>query len=187
MDHYIDIRLRQDPEFPAHQLLEALYSKLHRALVHMACDNIGVSFPDVSDDGKRLGQRLRLHGSATSLHELSMRDWLKGMRDHVNVDGIKPVPNTSLHRCVQRIQIQSSAARMRRRLMRRKGISEAEALKQIPDSASRQTDLPFIVLRSQSTGQTFPLFIRHNAASTTSVPGAFNAYGLSQTATVPWF
>lgn len=109
------------------------------------------------------------------------------MRDHVNVDDMKPVPATDLHRTIQRIQVQSSAARLRRRLMRRKDISEAEALKQIPDSASRQTDLPFITLRSQSTGQTFPLFIRHNKASNTSTPGTFNAYGLSQTATVPWF
>lgn len=187
MDHYIDIRLRPDPEFPAHQLLEALYSKLHRVLVQRASDNIGVSFPDVSKDGKHLGQRLRLHGDAAVLQSLSARDWLKGMRDHVIIDDMKPAPATNLHRTVQRIQVQSSAARLRRRLIRRKGISEAEALKQIPDSASRQTDLPFITLRSQSTGQAFPLFIRHNATSKESTSGTFSAYGLSQTATIPWF
>ena len=33
MDHYVDIDVRTDPEFPAHQLMSALYAKLHRALV----------------------------------------------------------------------------------------------------------------------------------------------------------
>ena len=33
MDHYVDIDVRPDPEFPVHQLMSALYAKLHRALV----------------------------------------------------------------------------------------------------------------------------------------------------------
>lgn len=187
MDHYIDIRLRPDPEFPARQLLGALYSKLHRALAQIGCNDIGVSFPDVSQDGNRLGGCLRLHGDIAVLQRMSTQDWLAGMRDHVTVGEIKPVPNTALHRSIRRVQVQSNAARMRRRLMRRKGISEAEALRQIPDAASRHTDLPFITLRSQSTGQTFPLFLLHGAPTNEPTNGSFNAYGLSPSATVPWF
>ena len=33
MDHYLDIRLLPDPEFPAPLLMNALFTKLHRALV----------------------------------------------------------------------------------------------------------------------------------------------------------
>lgn len=33
MDHYLDIRVLPDPEFSAQTLLEALFAKLHRALV----------------------------------------------------------------------------------------------------------------------------------------------------------
>lgn len=33
MDHYIDILLLPDPEFPASMLMGALYNKLHKALV----------------------------------------------------------------------------------------------------------------------------------------------------------
>jgi CRISPR-associated endonuclease Csy4 len=187
MDHYMDIRLRPDPEFAAHQLLGALYSKLHRALVQIDSNDIGVSFPDVSQDGKRLGQRLRLHGTAAALRGLSSRGWLEGMRDHVDVNETKPAPQTALHRSIRRIQVQSNAARLRRRLMLRKGVSEMEALKQIPDAASRKTDLPFITLRSQSTRQAFPLFILHDAPTKEQIAGPFNAYGLSQIATIPWF
>lgn len=187
MDHYIDIRLRPDPEFAAHQLMGALYSKLHRALTEIDSSNIGVSFPDVSADGRRLGQRLRLHGDVAALQKMTARDWLTGMRDHVCVDETRRVPDTALHRSVRRIQVQSNAARLRRRLMRRKNISEADALKQIPDSASRQTDLPFLSLRSHSTAQSFPLFIQHQAPTGEPTAGPFNTYGLSRTATVPWF
>ena len=48
MDHYVDIDVQPDPEFPAHQLMEALYAKLHRALMAHNSTSIGVSFPGFS-------------------------------------------------------------------------------------------------------------------------------------------
>lgn len=45
MDHYLDIRLRPDPEFPPAQLMSVLFGKLHQALVAQGGDRIGVSFP----------------------------------------------------------------------------------------------------------------------------------------------
>jgi len=187
MNRYIDIRLRPDPDFPSHQLMSALYSKLHHALVQFRRDDIGVSFPDLSHDGKRLGHCLRLHSTTDALQHLAGGDWLAGMRDHVQIGNLAPVPETTLHRPIRRVQVQSSAARLRRRLIRRKGISEQEALQHIPDSASRQTTLPFVLLRSRSTAHAFPLFIEHGAPQEHPVDGPFNTYGLSQTATVPWF
>lgn len=187
MNRYIDIRLRPDPDFPSHQLMSALYSKLHRALVQLHRDDIGVSFPDLSQDGKRLGHRLRLHSTTDALQHLANGDWLTGMRDHVQISDMQSVPETTLHRFIRRVQIQSSAPRLRRRLMRRKGISEDEALQHIPDSASRRTTLPFVLLRSRSTAHAFPLFIEHGILQEHPIGGPFNTYGLSQTATVPWF
>jgi CRISPR-associated endonuclease Csy4 len=50
-----------------------------------------------------------------------------------------------------------------------------------------QTDLPWINLRSLSNGQSFRLFIRHGDILAFPVGGEFSNYGLSSTATVPWF
>lgn len=48
-----------------------------------------------------------------------------------------------------------------------------------------RTDLPWLNLRSLSTGQSFRLFIRHGELLSAPVVGMFSTYGLSATATVP--
>jgi CRISPR-associated endonuclease Csy4 len=187
MDHYVDIQVRTDPEFPAHQLMSALYAKLHRALVAQACTRIGVSFPGVDAQAPHLGTRLRLHGKIADLSALLECDWLTGMRDHVALTSPTQVPDTAQYRALRRVQVKSSPERLRRRLMRRHGFGEHEARQRIPDEAARFARLPFLQLRSTSTGQTFRLFIDHGPIQACAVPGSFNAYGLSQEATIPWF
>jgi len=189
MDHYVDIDVQPDPEFPAHQLMSALYAKLHRALVlrQGAGAGIGVSFPGFDAQGTYLGTRLRLHGTLAALAELLESDWLTGMRDHVALTPPRPVPPDTGHRLVKRVQVKSSPERLRRRLMRRHGFDEREACERIPDKLAQRTNLPFVALRSMSTGQPFMLFIEHGPVQPGAVAGGFNAYGLSQGATIPWF
>lgn len=187
MDYHVDIDLRPDPEFPPHQLMGALYAKLHRALVAREVNTIGVSFPGVNVKAPHLGTRMRLHGSVTALSELLASDWLAGMRDHIALTPPARVPDNAQFRCVMRVQVKSSPERMRRRLMRRHDINEQEARQRIPDESARLTNLPFIQLRSTSTGQSFRLFIEHGSIQPRAVCGDFNAYGLSQGATIPWF
>lgn len=187
MDHYFDIRLRPDPEFPAPQLMNALLSKLHRALVRHGAGLIGISFPAVNAQAPHLGDRLRLHGGVMALQALQGSDWLSGMRDHVNCDPLSLIPAEAQHRVVRRVQAHSSPERMRRRLMQRLQLSAEQAAQRIPDSSAQLLRLPFAQLRSASTGQTFRLFIEHGPLRSSAMPGEFSAYGLSQTATVPWF
>ena len=188
MDHYLDIRLLPDPEFAPLDLMDALYAKLHRALVSTRSEVVGVSFPHVHADGPGLGDVLRLHGSSAHLSDLLAVNWLTGMRDHVTLSPVQAVPAVCQHyRVVSRVQAKSSPERERRRLMRRKGLDEAQARAKIPDTSAEWLDLPYARLRSQSTGQTFHLFVRHGALVDQAVPGVFGAYGLSATATVPWF
>jgi CRISPR-associated endonuclease Csy4 len=187
MDHYVDIEVRPDPEFPANQLMSALYAKLHRALVAQGCNRIGVSLPGVERAGAHLGTRLRLHGELAALTTLLASDWLAGMRDHVALTQPARVPDSAQHRVVKRVQLKSNPERLRRRLMRRHDLDEREAIQRIPDEAARFTRLPFVQLRSASTGQTFRLFIDHGPLLASAAPGDFNAYGLSQGATIPWF
>jgi len=187
MDAYLEIRLLPDPEFAPTTLMNALFSKLHRGLVaHGGC-NIGVSFPDVGKNGRSLGDRLRLHGNKTDLEKLMASNWLAGMRDHATVSEIAKVPVHARQRTVRRVQAKSSPERQRRRLIARKGISAERAMQTIPDGAAERLNLPYLVLTSQSTGQQFRLFVEHLTVREQAVRGEFSAYGLSPTATVPWF
>ena len=186
MDRYIDIHLLPDPEFSQPQLMSALFSKLHRALVELKRRDIGLSFPKVQS--RSLGDGLRLHGSEVALNHLMALDWLKGMRDHSRVELLSRVPDAVQYRVVRRVQADSSPERLRRRLVRRKGFTEDQALTQIPSHVAAQyLSLPFVQLRSQSTGQNFKLFIEHGQPAYQPVLGTFSAYGLSHTATIPWF
>ena len=187
MGHYFDIRLRPGPELEAAHLMAALYTRLHRALVQLQSDSIGVSFPEHDARRPTLGTRLRLFGPEAALVQLTALPWLSGMCDHAAVTDILPVPHHAQHRTLRRVQVKSSPERLRRRLTKRHQLTEAQAAERIPDSRTRQSEQPFVVLTSASTGQRFRLFLELGAAQAQACAGGFNAYGLSSTATVPWF
>lgn len=185
--HYLDIQVRPDPEFPAAHLMNALFAKLHRALVGQGAGLIGVSFPGAGTQST-LGTTLRLHAAQDETLALLMAsDWLRGMSDHVRLTPVAPVPGHARHRVVSRVQAQSSPERLRRRLMRRHSLAEAEACERIPDSVAERLRLPYVQMHSTSTGQSFRLFVAHGPLLDEPVSGEFSAYGLSQTGSVPWF
>lgn len=187
LSHYIDLPLRADPEFSPAHLMSALMGKLHRALVQRKADGIGISFPQYSVHPRTLGHHLRLHGTSAALEDLMAQPWLQGMRDHVQVGALLPVPPQATHCLVERRQFKTSADRLRRRRMRRKGETQEQAMAAIPDTVERRPDLPFVQVRSSSTGQPFSLFIAQQVLPSGERLGAFNAYGLGLGATVPWF
>lgn len=188
MTYYLDIRLRSDPEFPAYQLLNALYAKLHRALVQLDSRDIGISFPGHSEAPPCLGTHVRLHGPSGALDKLMATPWLGGMRDHLLVSSVSVVAAVTQHRKICRVQAKSNPERLRRRAIRRHGLDDATARQRIPDIASESLRLPFVQLGSRSTGQaSFPLFIQHGPCQPEPTPGHFNSYGLSKGATIPWF
>lgn len=189
MNHYIDIRLRPDPEFPAVFLLKALYSKLHRALFDLNADDIGISFPEhrTGVKARTLGNHLRLHGARERLETLMRTGWLSGMRDHVTVSGITPIPENASHVIVKRRQFNTGSESRARRYAKRHGISMEEARKLYQKPASRRIELPYVQFDSRSTQEQFCLFIEHGEQQEKSIEGTFNHYGLSREATVPWF
>lgn len=187
MDAYLEIRLLPDPEFPMSFLMGALYGKLHRALVTLESNNIGVSFPDYSQSPRGVGNRLRLHGAAPALSRLMTQGWLKGMADHIECSDIRPVPEVAQYRTVFRRQFKTSSERLRRRRMKRKGETYEQAAESIPASVERTPKLPFVQLRSKSTEQSFTLFIEQGELREQPVQAEFNTYGLSRQATIPWF
>lgn len=184
MDHYIEIRVLPDPEFSEEVLMAALMAKLHRALGLRGKGDIGVSFPA---HGIKPGALLRLHGDRQALSELESLTWRKGLNDYCLCTAIKAVPEVNRWRCVSRIQVKSSAQRLMRRSVKKGWITEEEAQERVRTMEEARTDLPWLNLRSLSTGQSFRLFIRHGELLPAPVVGLFSTYGLSATATVPWF
>jgi CRISPR-associated endonuclease Csy4 len=187
VSHYLDIHLLQEPEIPTYQLLSALYTKLHRALVRLDTSRIAVCFPDYSQSPARLGSRLRLIGPEADLLRLLALEWRSGIRDYIKVEPVAEVPDNAVQRALRRVQAKSSPERLRRRQMRRHAVTEAEALERVPDTVAEKLNLPFVQLASSSTGQAFRIYLRLGAPETNHVTGEFNAYGLSGTATIPWF
>jgi CRISPR-associated endonuclease Csy4 len=187
MNTYVDIQLLPDPDFSSVTLMNALFNRVHQALAtHREC-NIGISFPDWKQNALTVGERLRLHGNCGDLEKIIERGWMAGMRDHVAVGMIAEVPPHPGYRVVRRVQAKSNPERERRRLMLRKHINDEAARQIIPDSTAKRLSLPCFVLTSRSTGQQFRLFIEHLPLQGYPVEGRFGTYGLSPTATVPWF
>ena len=186
--HYLDIAILPNPEIATPHILGALYDRLHRTLVQLRADGIGSSFPAYKLQPRQLGDTLRLHATEVGLQELQAQNWLHPLRDHVRASGIKPAPTDAAHRTVHRKQFKTNVERLRRRRMKRKGETAEEAARAIPDTAMKHPDLPYVHVRSLSTGQSFCIFIAMGALQVKPVGGRFNSYGLAeQGSTVPWF
>lgn len=191
MDAYLEIRLLPDPEFVPTVLLNALFTKVHHALVKLKANDIGISFPDYGKESLNikprcpLGRRLRLHGTHERLEQLMRMSWLTGMHDYVRVGSITPVPtHSNKYVSYRRVQVKSNVDRIRRRYMRRHNASYEDAVKRIPNEVRKTTELPFVMLTSQSTDQHFKLFIMRQELNE-PVQGMFNTYGLSVGGAVP--
>ena len=186
MDHYLDIAIRPDPEFVTPMLLNALFAKLHVALIGSpALGHVGISFPAAPKSLASLGSLLRMHGNREVLTGLMQTEWFGGVGDHISVSRIRPAPANVPHCAVRRVQAKSNPERMRRRLIKRHAIVYEEAAKRVPEASTEKLALPWLQLKSSSTRQSFRLFILQQPAE--PAVGEFNAYGLSRVATLPWF
>ena len=188
MKHYIEIQVLPDPEFVVSILMSALFAKLHRGLADLGSGTVGVSFPNIAlEPPYGLGDRLRLHGEEPQLSRLMELKWMTGMRDHTDISGMLNVPNNIRYRTFFRVQAKSSPERLRRRHVQRHGVDAEAAVQAIPEHAVKLLKLPYLMLTSRSTRQRFPFFVNASDLTETAVTGKFSAYGMSRTATIPWF
>lgn len=183
MKHYLDITVLPDPEFSETTLMNALYSKCHRALGKNAGGEIGVSFPRHK---KTLGPLLRLHGTNEKLDFLMSTHWLKGLSDYTVVTNVQSVPEFVEHRTVEHVR-KKSAANKRKRSVSKGWLTAEEAEERIQDTGSHLLTLPFAQLFSLSNQNKYKVFIRHSELKVESRVGSFSSYGLSNVASVPWF
>jgi CRISPR-associated endonuclease Csy4 len=191
MDHYIDINILPDPEFPASTLMNALFNKLHKALFDLHSKQIGVSFPDY---GKTLGLTLRLHGSESNLMKLDAMDWVGRMKDYCKKSAIQTVPSIVQYRTVNRQQDSKSNAKLKRILARQENgkrtdrpeFTQEDVIAYQKEMLNQQQKGPYLDLQS-SKGQRYRRYIVFGQLMEQPVAGEFNQFGLSGTATIPWF
>jgi len=183
MNHYIDILIKPDAEMRENLLLNKVYSKLHKALVDLKSTDIGVSFPQYEII---LGKVLRLHGSEVKLSDLQESDWLGGLKSYCNISAIEPAPSKAHYRTVSRKQSNMTEAKLRR-LIKRGSIGDSELKTYKAKMFSKGLDNPYLELKSSSNGHKHRRYIQFGELSGEPVEGFFDQYGLSKTATVPWF
>ncbi len=180
-----------DSEIALGFLWKKLYKQIHLALVEVKNEDnlvsIGVSFPKYSSD-RFLGDTLRLFGfTKEDLEDLKLSHWLGKIVDYLIISEIQNVPcDISEYVTFSRKQFKTNVERLARRQAKRKGISFEEALKNYENFKEAETKLPFIMMESMSTGNQMKIFIEKTIKSEFK-DGKFSTYGLSKTATVPWF
>ncbi|WP_192482908.1 MULTISPECIES: type I-F CRISPR-associated endoribonuclease Cas6/Csy4 [Cysteiniphilum] len=184
MDKYIDIVLLPDAEFPTSILMNAIYSKLHKKLFEMKSHNIGVSFPRYK---LTLGNLLRVHGDMSNLQNLQAGEWLGAMHTYCMTSQVKNIPaNGVSFRTISRVQSTMSNAKLKR-LQKRGSISTDEVKQYKAKMFSQGLDNPYLELVSTSNGHKHRRYLVFGEITDNPVSGEFDFFGLSKTATIPWF
>ena len=183
MDSYIEIKLKPDAELRLNWLLNAVYSKLHKALFDIKANDIGVSFPNYK---YTLGDTLRLHSSKRQLETLEQTNWLGGMIGYCQIEPVKPIPENTQYRIFSRTQSNMTEAKLRR-LMRRGSIANTEVKAYRYKMLTQNLEAPYVEFVSGSNGHKHRRYIQLGDLLDNPTAGEFDTFGLSKTATVPWF
>jgi CRISPR-associated endonuclease Csy4 len=182
MDHYFDITLNADAEMPLNVLCNLIYTKLHKALYDLSSTAIGISFPNHKI---LLGNVIRLHGCASELEELGT-EWIGGLKGYCRITEIREVPKNTQFRTISRKQTTMSASALRR-LMKRGSIPQDDIKEYRAKMYSKGINNPFVEIVSCSNGRKYRRYIQFGEILADPASGTFDYFGLSKTATIPWF
>jgi CRISPR-associated endonuclease Csy4 len=183
MKYFIDIKLLSSKKMTVDRLLEKVYSRNHGILSKNNITNIAVSFPE---QVVKLGSLFRIHGEKSDLEELSLKECLDDFKSNYYVSPIQAVPEGAMHRTVYRVQQNMTESKLRR-LISRGSISKDEIKSYRMKMLKGGLAEGFIDLESRSTEQRYRHYIAFGELQDTEVKGEFNSFGLSKTATIPWF
>lgn len=196
MQHYVEITLLPTEDIGHYFLWSKIYQQLHLALVELTAGqggSVGFSFPEYSAKQPRLGRKVRVFApSEAQLVQFNASKWLERLNDYCHVSSIRAVPDKTQYAIFNRKQCVNNPERLARRRAKRKGETFEQALAHFAGFDGEFSSLPFVALESLSTAPAaegnhrFKLFIDQKIVLQPQV-GSFNCYGLSNTATIPWF
>lgn len=180
------------------QIMADLFAMIHKALAFSKQEQVAISLPKSKEGTKEmptpsLGNLLRLHGAASDLENLLKRPELRTLEDYAVLSPVQPVPRETSHKTVRRIQVKSNPERLLRRSVKKGWLSEEEAAERLKTMKKVRIYLPFIPIRSSSSGHSLKLLIEHGKKQPNPVAGKFSAYGLGiqneegNFPTIPWF
>ena len=197
MNYYQDITLLPDAEITLGFIWQKVYQQVHIALAdNKIAENqsaIAVAFPEYGSKGFPLGRKLRLLAETQKqLEQLDINKWLERLSDYCHIKSVKSVPaNIEKYVCYKRKQFKSNLLKEARRRAKYKNETLDQALLHF-QHYQNSCNLPYINMISLSMPENlsksnkFKLFIEQKVL-TQSRSGYFNCYGLSKTATTPWF
>lgn len=182
--HYIELRAIPQVDMLQTEIISFCMQKLHQILPHFE-GRIGLGFPAYGND-RTVGGIIRLFGSENDCHFIHFK--LQSLQDYALIGEIKNVPEKiKSYRVYQRFQPKGqSAIRRAEKRLKAQGKWNEEVLQNMLQKQTTQRIYPHIRLTSSSTKQQFILAIKATY-QTKAIDGVFNAYGLSQIATVPHF
>jgi CRISPR-associated endonuclease Csy4 len=202
MNYYFDITLFPDAELKVQVLMNAIFVKLHKQLCDKQSTAIGVSFPQYdigcllgkserlpSNFPQRyvsLGSTLRVHGTESDLNDLQSLNWIGGMSGYCEVSEVSLVSSSAQFRTISRKQTTMSQSKLKR-LVKRGSITENEFKNYKARMFTKGLDNPYIELQSGSNGHRHRRYIELGPLLNEPIDGVFDQFGLSKTATVPWF
>lgn len=196
MKRYVEITLLPTDDIGHYFLWSKVYQQLHLALVELTAGqggSVGFSFPEYSAKQPRLGRKLRVFASTESqLAQCNVQKWLERLSDYCHISSIRTVPEQTRYAIFSRKQCVNNPERLARRRAKRKGETFEQALAHFAGFEGEFTYLPFVTIESLSTraaeevNHRFKLFVTQQLVLKPH-EGIFNCYGLSKTATVPWF
>ncbi|MFK5938315.1 MAG: type I-F CRISPR-associated endoribonuclease Cas6/Csy4 [Sulfurimonas sp.] len=191
MNYYKDIKLLDDTEISLGFIWQKVYAQMHLILVKHkdseGMSKIGFSFPHY-DEKFPLGDILRVFASAKEeLELLKIEDQLKKISDYILVSDMKEVPSEiKSYVTFSRKQFKSNPVRLAKRYAKRHNVTIEEALDLYTNMSPQESQLPFIMMKSNSSDQQMRLFIKQSIKDK-PLKGLFSTYGLSAMTTVPIF
>ncbi len=196
MKYYQDITLIPDMEVSIGFLWHKVFQQIHIGLADNkqpdGTSAIAVSFLEYNKAGFPLGSQLRLFTeSEQQLVQFNAGKWLERLQDYCHIKPIRQVSDVKNFVRFQR-KATKSPERKAQRLAEhlQKPVDEVIKYRKKNDLFN-ESKLPFINMESQASTETgdknkFRLFIEQTFHDE-SIQGSFDCYGLSKTATVPWF
>jgi CRISPR-associated endonuclease Csy4 len=215
MKYYLDITLLPDTDVNLGFLWKKVYQQIHLALVENGYEyvrkesnstettlrgsNIAVSFPCYGDKAYPLGSKLRLLAQEqVFLEKICIGKWLCRLQDYVQIASIKEVPSSVSYAGLRQKRVkgekrlEQSIQKKAKHLSDKFGLDFDSTLRELKmKHVFNEEKLPYIQVESQSSATEdrkprFKLFIERVELAEPQ-QGMFDCYGLSKTATVPWF
>jgi len=189
MKYYIDIKLLPDAEISLGFLWKKVYQQVHLSLVEAKNESLALSFPQYGAKIFPMGDILRMFApSKQEMESLDLDNWLSRLKDYIEISKILQTPDnvSYIHFKRRQFKYHNNVLKRAEHQAKRRGISLEEALEHFKDYKAKENTLPFIQVKSLSSNQELKIFIE-KVEKDEELEGNFNTFGLSKTATVPYF